>query len=58
MKTARKSLEIIDLASPWCDAGEETWRLFFQASLRCLQNVQKMGRFTPKCPELDELAME
>ena len=30
----------MDLASPWCDAGGETRRLFFLASLRFRQNVQ------------------
>ena len=29
------------LSEPWCDAREETRRLFLLASLRCLQNVQK-----------------
>ena len=31
----------MDLAFPWCDAREETRRLFLLASIRCLQNVQK-----------------
>ena len=26
LQTTRKSLEIIDLASPWCDTGEEISR--------------------------------
>ena len=43
----------MDLASPWCDAEDVTKRLFFLSARRA-----KMGRFTPKCPELDEQAME
>ena len=39
-KAAQKSLKIMDLVSPWCDAGEGTRWQFFLASLRCLQNVQ------------------
>ena len=38
----------MDLASPWCDAGDEM-------SAR----GAKTSRFTPfQCPELDEQAME
>ena len=44
----------MDLASPWCNTGEETKWLFFLVSLRCLQNIQKMGRFTAKYFEPNE----
>ena len=50
-KKTQKSLEIKDLASPWCNAGEETSRwLFFLASLRWLQKVQKWAVSLPRTP--------
>ena len=46
------------LSEAMCDAGDETRRQFFLESLRCVQNVQKWGRFTPKSPKLDKQTME
>ena len=47
----------MDLANPWRDAGEVTRRLFFLVSIMSAKRA-KMGRFTPKYPELDEQVME
>ena len=48
----------MDLASPWCYAREETRRLFFLASFRCLQNVQKWAVSLSSVPNKDEQVME
>ena len=47
VENSTELLEIMDLASSWCDTGEETRRLFFLANLRCLPDVQKWAVLLP-----------
>lgn len=44
-----------DLASPWCDAGEETRWVFFSGKL---QMSPKHAKWATKYPKLDKQVMK